>query len=71
MDTVDRHRAEFIEFGPVERVVWPDDREYAYVEFGNVYETRKAFAVRNGCLLGRGRLLLDFIVVGLIDSKLN
>jgi RNA recognition motif-containing protein len=69
--SVERLRSEFSEFGEVDRVVWPDDRNYAYVEFCNLSDARKAYAEMNGFLLGREKLILDFVDVGLIDSKLN
>jgi RNA recognition motif-containing protein len=70
-NSVERLRSAFGVYGEVVRVVWPDSRDYAYVEFSNVNDAREAYAALNGIQFGRERIMLDFVDVGLIDSNLN
>jgi len=64
---------EFERFGAVQRIVWPDGRDYAYIAYNNVESAKEAVEVMRGYHFKGAdrRLRTDFADPKQMDSDLN
>ncbi|ESO01573.1 hypothetical protein HELRODRAFT_192189 [Helobdella robusta] len=64
-------RKKLEEFGEIERLEWPTNKNFAYVEFSDVNSATRAMEKLWGSRLGKRKLYLDYSDHSLMTSDLN
>jgi RNA recognition motif-containing protein len=71
--SIDLLRTEFGQFGEIERIDWPDNRDYAFITYTNSADAKEALQVMHGSMHGDPprEIRVDFANLTQIKSRFN